>query len=581
MPNFLSKWRVGHVLRPYYYGSHKWEDYLVDIQETIANLSLNQPANTHIQVALDLGLDDVNASIENINTGIESLRADFQWGFTLMIARQEEQIRLLNNIIHGLDVIKGVLELPLTTKARELIALGQRDHQIGLLPEALEKFLAAEQLNKVNFPLQLQIGKLFLYGKNKQDSVIDLVKATEHLLLAARYADTEAEWVKYRGEALFHAATAFYIMGGQQKNVGNPDIAQECLESALLHLRSAIDSWPVFTESYYLAAKCHALLGQRDEALANLEILSDRDRRYFAKMGKDKDFNPIRAEAKRVFHDAIANPGPNARAAEVKLLELRREVDDLARCWKCKKELELMPIAEAAARVMEASLSRLDVDIDNTLLEISSMQALVRKSSKDMLIDCSESARSDDDYYSILPEDQLPRTMNGSFLWRWDPARVKLLDLKFVWQLSNQIPSDDFLSVLWRLLNQEPSDNPLSSPPRTIDMIKNALSNTSVLDARILDHLLKHPHIIPEEWCDWLLEGIPGYSGSSRLILFLGTVYRGRNGELMVFGLRKSHRGLRWNKDPYVIREYPRYYPHKDRYCYHLGEDHCIATFVD
>jgi hypothetical protein len=67
MSNSLSSLRLRHPFRPYYYGSHKWEDYLVDIQEAISAIAHQQ----------DQGLQQA------LIGGIEELRAEFEWGLAL------------------------------------------------------------------------------------------------------------------------------------------------------------------------------------------------------------------------------------------------------------------------------------------------------------------------------------------------------------------------------------------------------------------------------------------------------------------------------------------------------------------
>jgi len=61
----------------------------------------------------------------------------------------------------------------------------------GLLHEALESFLGSEQKNRADYLMQLELGRLYLYGKNADDNVVDLEKARSHLLLAARYGKAE------------------------------------------------------------------------------------------------------------------------------------------------------------------------------------------------------------------------------------------------------------------------------------------------------------------------------------------------------------------------------------------------------
>jgi hypothetical protein len=53
------------------------------------------------------------------------------------------------------------------------------------------------------------------------------------------------------------------------------------------------------------------------------------------------------------------------------------------------------------------------------------------------------------------------------------------------------------------------------------------LKKHSVLNANVLDYLLKHPHLIPETWK-------MDENGNSRYVFFWGTVYRGSSGRLSV-----------------------------------------------
>jgi tetratricopeptide (TPR) repeat protein len=233
-----------------------------------------------------------------------------------MVDRMETQIDLLS-------AIHGTLQAPLMTQVRELFKLGQDHYKKGLLDKALEAFLRAEQKNDVDFPLQLQIGKLFLYGRSRSVDVVDLNKAAQHLLLAARYAEAEQstvpKWRQYCGEAYFHAGVATYLMGEPEQAAGRLDSMCAHLERALEYLSRAGSLCPDFTEIFYTRAKCYALLGRTAEALGEFELLSDRDRRYLAKAEQDRDFDALRADVERVFLQAIASPGPRALAAKAQL----------------------------------------------------------------------------------------------------------------------------------------------------------------------------------------------------------------------------------------------------------------------
>lgn len=319
------------VLRPYYYGQRKWDNYLLDIEEAVQTntAQASQVKKEALQVAQAQAaeLRQQTAALQNIQdtlqTGFDEMRAEFNWGFSLIVDRMERQIELVARIAAKLDEIHKTLLSPLMTQARELFQVGQQRLSKGLLDKAIDAFLQSEQKNEVDFLLQLQMGKLYLYGRDEDDNVVNLPEAERHLLLAARYADAEKntipDWSEYCAQAYFHAAVTAYLLGEQERTSGNSDGMRTCLGRALQYLARATSLWPKFLESIYTRAKCQALLGQGQEVRRELEVLADRDRRYFAKVIQDKDFDGCRGDVDDVFREATVSPGPFARAVQAKL----------------------------------------------------------------------------------------------------------------------------------------------------------------------------------------------------------------------------------------------------------------------
>lgn len=64
--------------------------------------------------------------------------------------------------------------------------------------------------------------------------------------------------------------------------------------------------------------------------------------------------------------------------------------------------------------------------------------------------------------------------------------------------------------------------------------LRKELAGKPVLSANVLDYLLAHPHLIPEEW-------------KGKLVFFWGTIYRYRGGSLCVRYLRWGGDGWSWN----------------------------------
>lgn len=356
--------RSASILRPYYYGEHKWDKYLLDINEAVE--SANAVAQEQTQ-ELRLQTKQLRQIQDTLQTEFGEMRAEFHWGFTLLVDRMDRQIELVSQIAAKLDEIHKTLQSPLMTQARELFQVGQQRLSKGLLDKALEAFLQSEQKNEVDFLLQLQTGKLLLYGRDDDDNVIDLPQAERHLLLAARFADAEKStipnWNEFCGQAYFHAAVAAYLIGEQEHTAGRVDAMQACLTRALGHLAKAAGVWPDFLETVYTRAKCHALFGHRQELRQELEILSDRDRRYLAKATEDEDFDAFRNDVGEVFHQATVSPGPFARATQAKVDQVVTALEWAKRGRPQSKE-DLADIESIESFVGKARQALGGVDVD-------------------------------------------------------------------------------------------------------------------------------------------------------------------------------------------------------------------------
>lgn len=169
------------------------------------------------------GFDSLNSTLDwgfgRVIGEVAELRAEFSYGMGLVLEQLRIQNRILDGILDRLDAIHETLKHPLLTQARELSKIGMDRTLKGLLQEGLEALLESAEKNRTDFLVQLQIGKLYLYGRNATDDVIDPPKAEEHLRLSARYANSEISHLpdaaKYCAEAFLHAAIACYAQANE------------------------------------------------------------------------------------------------------------------------------------------------------------------------------------------------------------------------------------------------------------------------------------------------------------------------------------------------------------------------------
>jgi chromosome segregation ATPase len=155
---------------------------------------------------------------------------------------------------------------------------------------------------------------------------------------------------------------------------------QACLERAIRYLTKAATLWPRFTEILYTQAKCHALLGQNAAAQQRLQILSDRDRRFFAKANQDGDFEAIRDEIAALFNRATTSPGPLARATQARLAEVGQALAWAKRSAPGSEE-DLTAIESIEGELASATraLPTLNVDIEDLSECLTQMEARLDK----------------------------------------------------------------------------------------------------------------------------------------------------------------------------------------------------------
>lgn len=251
-----------------------------------------------INSTIKWGLNRLEYVLQDVNASIDSLHADFNYSMGLLLEEVYIHNKLLTDLLGKLDAIHKILESPMLTQAREFYNIGCERLSKCLLDKALEAFIQAENKNDTDFFTQFHIGKLYLYGIDDDDNVLDLEKAQKHLLLASRFAKAEITvdptFARFAAEALLHASIAIYAQLGDKALVSDAGKTKQLLEEAKGLTSEAVKLHPQLSESYYHAAKYSALLNEPQIAIPNLEDAITADRDYAVKVDIDHAFDPIR-----------------------------------------------------------------------------------------------------------------------------------------------------------------------------------------------------------------------------------------------------------------------------------------------
>jgi len=218
-------------------------------------------SNEEIALAVDNGFSRLEQRVTGLHSSIDDLRSDFNYGIALLADELALQNSTLEKMSDTLDKISGVVKTPTRTKAREFFVNGCDLFQKGLLDYALKELHRSEQEYTPDFFTQFYLGKLYLYGVNKDVNVIDLKKAEEHFRHATRIGEAykTKTIAKVTAEAYFHASWTQYLDAlntmGDKPTPKKVLAAVQKLTAAQTLVKKAKEFNPSFLEADYTMAK--------------------------------------------------------------------------------------------------------------------------------------------------------------------------------------------------------------------------------------------------------------------------------------------------------------------------------------
>jgi hypothetical protein len=128
---------------------------VVDLSRGAGSIVARQ---SDLQNVLQNSLDTISREVVNVSSGIEKLRASFDWGVSALLWKHEMQNKVLRGILR-------TLQAPLDTQAKELRRRTEYSYLHDWYDEALPDFLESERKNYQDFAVHLSIGNIYLYKR--------------------------------------------------------------------------------------------------------------------------------------------------------------------------------------------------------------------------------------------------------------------------------------------------------------------------------------------------------------------------------------------------------------------------------
>lgn len=319
----------------------------VHTSERALSATLSQEAkklvagNEQLAASFGAGFNQLDGTLRwgfgTVQSAIDNLASDFNYQAGLLLEQLRIEQRLLDTIIGKLDAIHRTLENPTWTKMREFYRKGCNLVSKSILDKAVEAFKQAESIDDTDFFVQFELGKLYLYGADDDENVIELRSAKKHLLTAARYArgeiSVDPSFAKYAAEALFHASVANYALSGEKDLSIGRGQASSLIREAVDLIENALKLRPDFLEARYHKAKYAGLLGDSNGAIQSLEGVIRQDWRYAVKADVDRGFDRSRREVVALLAKLRSEALKEAKGG----LESARKAIERAQAW-CPQE---------------------------------------------------------------------------------------------------------------------------------------------------------------------------------------------------------------------------------------------------
>ncbi len=177
--------------------------------------------------------------------------------------------------------------------------------QRGEYEPALETLRRGETNCPTDFFSQYYLGVLALYGKTNKIDCVDLPSAEKHFRAAADGAQhllTKLPWAwTYAIWSRHHTSVACYAQAVEMRYpIGNPGRERALLATALDEAERAVRLEPGLVEAHYQAARCAALLQNRELAGQHIRAAATADPIWLLRAECDADFDSVRAEVQTV-----------------------------------------------------------------------------------------------------------------------------------------------------------------------------------------------------------------------------------------------------------------------------------------
>lgn len=238
---------------------------------------------------------------ESFKDSFDSVNNTLNIGFEMVAAGMGQLADSINAmseaICNKLDEIHDIVNNPLLTASRELFRRASANFEKGYFEEALEDCKAAVEKNKTDYISWYLLGQIYLFGAGKFSNVIDLHKAEDAFLNAAKYIDADLGKSKEADEL---GSQIYYHLGYTRLLLSNDLLVEEKTDESNKKLEEAQKASKNSSylnnrnvKALYDNAKELHFLGKDKEAIEALKDVIRLEKNFALIAANDKNFESI------------------------------------------------------------------------------------------------------------------------------------------------------------------------------------------------------------------------------------------------------------------------------------------------
>lgn len=278
-------WTCGTHVSGYHYTCSSCQSLieLKSLQKKVA--SHGRDISEHLDYIAQVQQEGFATLTDTLSTGLSEIASAIEWGFGEITWQLQQQTDILRSIDH-------TLKTPSETKSNEWRLHAEELRHRGVLEESEEFFLKALNEYRLDYRIYVGLAETYLQMNKFDKAKAFLEKSLPHA------PKKEIDYKSY-----------------SYRLIGHIYACEEDYNQAISTLQAAIELSPTYEDGHYDYAQYHAQMRHKKACLSSLQKAIMAKPLYWYLSQKERNFDPVRSEIKKLLSDISTEASRRAKDA--------------------------------------------------------------------------------------------------------------------------------------------------------------------------------------------------------------------------------------------------------------------------